>query len=244
MTAYAKITEQNTLQFPTPEDYNEDGTFVNPIGWLEFTASDKPEDTKTRTYVESFMVFTDPATLISSIVQTWNAVPIEPVGRVARLSGTSLVFPNRNETLSDGTLICNFPSLPNSQKLTYGWFLVKETEYPTDGKLYKETGTLVEDPDYGSVIQVVWEFVEPVPEPAFSISKIKLGDTFDAIGVLAQFEAYIASDAKVSRRWRDAVVLMSDDPMVLGACGYFQQMLGMTDAQIKAMLVSCKSDIG
>jgi hypothetical protein len=85
--------------------------------------------------------------------------------------------------------------------------------------------------------------VPPVVEQPFAISKIKLGDAFEALGVIAQFEAFINGDATIQRRYRDAVVLMSDDEMVLGAMAHFKQALGLDNEQIKLLLESCKSDI-
>ena len=84
------------------------------------------------------------------------------------------------------------------------------------------------------------ERIEALP---FAISKIKLGDAFEELGEIAQFEAFIASNPTIARRFRDAVVLMSDDEMVLGAMSYFKQALSLNDDQIKLMLKSCKSDI-
>jgi hypothetical protein len=84
------------------------------------------------------------------------------------------------------------------------------------------------------------ERIEALP---FAISKIKLGDAFESLGVIAQFDAYIASNPTTARRYRDAVVLMSDDEMVTSAMGYFKQSLHLDDEQIKLMLKSCKSDI-
>jgi hypothetical protein len=82
-----------------------------------------------------------------------------------------------------------------------------------------------------------------IPEQRFAISKIKLGDAFEALGVIAQFEAFIASNPTIARRYRDAVVLMSDDQMVTSAMGYFKDALKLNDDQIKNLLEGCKSDI-
>jgi len=61
--------------------------------------------------------------------------------------------------------------------------------------------------------------------------------------VIAQFEAFIASNPTIARRYRDAVVLMSDDAMVKSAMGYFKDALKLNDDQIKNLLEGCKSDI-
>jgi len=84
------------------------------------------------------------------------------------------------------------------------------------------------------------ERIEALP---FAISKIKLGDAFEALGVIDQFEAFISSNPTIARRYRDAVVLMSDDTMVTSAMGYFKDALKLNDDQIKNMLEGCKSDI-
>jgi len=85
--------------------------------------------------------------------------------------------------------------------------------------------------------------VQPVVEQPFAISKIKLGDAFEALGVIEQLEAFIASSPTIARRYRDAVVIMSDDPMVTSAMGYFKDALTLNDDQIKNLLEGCKSDI-
>ena len=98
----------------------------------------------------------------------------------------------------------------------------------------------IEREHLAEIERVERERIEALP---FAISKIKLGDAFEALGVIAQFEAFIASNPTIARRFRDAVVLMSDDEMVLGAMSYFKQALSLNDDQIKLMLKSCKSDI-
>ncbi len=85
--------------------------------------------------------------------------------------------------------------------------------------------------------------VQPVVEQPFAISKIKLGDAFEELGVIAQFDAFIASNPTIARRYRDAIVLMSDDEMVTSAMGYFKDALKLNDDQIKNLLEGCKSDI-
>lgn len=91
------------------------------------------------------------------------------------------------------------------------------------------------------------EYYDEIPDTltaAFPISKIKIGDAFEKLGMIDAFEAFVASDKTCTRRWRDAVVLMSDDPMVVEACKYFQSTGVVTAAQIGELLQSCKSDIG
>ena len=83
---------------------------------------------------------------------------------------------------------------------------------------------------------------EPMPPVPFQLSKIKLGDAFEALGVIDQFESFIAAEPTRARRYRDAVTLASDDPMVLSACDYFGEKLGMTAEQIGALLEQCRSD--
>jgi hypothetical protein len=85
--------------------------------------------------------------------------------------------------------------------------------------------------------------VQPVVDQPFAISKIKLGDAFEDLGMVEIFEAFIASDKTIARRYRDAVVLMSNDPMVTGAMAHFKTELGLNDGQIAGLLNHCKSDI-
>jgi len=85
--------------------------------------------------------------------------------------------------------------------------------------------------------------VQPVVEQPFAISKIKLDKALLALGVRDQFDAFIASDSEMQRMYDKALVLMSNDPMVTSAMGYFKDALKLNDDQIKNMLEGCKSDL-
>jgi hypothetical protein len=240
---YAKLTEQNQIQFPTPADYT-DGSLTNPSDWKEYVASPRPsEDTVMHKYTERFELISDNFGGEYKIVQCWDISIIEPVGRVAKLQGNTLLFPQRNETLIDGTVVCGFNNLPNSQKIAYGWYLVRDTELPNDGKTYRETGVLVEDSDYGQVIKVVWEEVQPVSEPAFDISKLKLKRAMVQLGKWDAFLQVLSSNPSALEDFNLAVTLTSDDPLVQQMTGVCVQMFGFTLEQVQSMLKECKSDI-
>jgi len=239
---YAKLTEQNQIQFPTPQDYT-DGELTYPEQWKEYVESPKPQDTVLHKYTERFELVSDTFGGEYRIVQCWDISIIEPVGRVAKLQGVELVFPQRNETLSDGTLICGFISLPNSQKMAYGWYLVKDTECPSDGKTYRETGVLVDDVDYVTVIKVVWEEVQPVPEPAFDISKLKLKRAMVQLGKWDAFLQVLGSNPSALEDFTLAVTLTSDDPLVQQMAGVCVQMFGFTMEQVHGILEGCRNDI-
>ena len=81
----------------------------------------------------------------------------------------------------------------------------------------------------------------PVKKP--TLSKLKIGDTFEALGMLPAFEAFLAADARRFRRWRDSVVLELDDPMVVEACQYLVASGAVTEDQVNALLENCRSDI-
>jgi len=237
----AKLTEQNTIQFPTAEDYT-DGELTYPEQWKEYVESEKPQDTVLHKYTERFELVSDTFGGEYRIVQCWDMQVIEVVGRVAKLSGNELVFPQRNETLSDGTLICNANMLPKSSLMGMGFYLVEDTPYPQDGKTYREVGILVDDPDYGKKIRVVWEFVAPVPEPAFNISKLKLKREMTSIGKWGDFLQALRADTSAFEDFNLAVTLMSDDPIVIQFKGVCQQLFGLSQEQIDGMLKSCKAE--
>lgn len=234
---YAKL-EDNQLILATPEDDITTGD------WKELVLTDKPQDTVRFYYTERYDLISEELGGEYKIVQSWNQNLIEPKGRVAKLQGNQLVFPSQTEVLPDGTVICNFDRLPNSRKLDCGYMLVKETGCPQDGKQYRETGILVDDPDYGKKIEIVWVEVAPVPEQPFNISKIKLRHSLKEIGLWDTFYNMLKNaEGDLLGEWTDAVVLTSNDPMVLG---FAHQLTGpgiMNIAQVKNLLETCKSDI-
>jgi len=228
---YAKITDSG-LQF---SDTQEDG-------YLEYAETVKPVETVMQRYKEAYTLSEDLLDSTQRIIQTWLPYILEPEGRVAKLvNGNQLSFPQQSEYAPDGSLMIGFNTRPNSVKLACGYLLIKETPKP-DGN-YREIGILVEDVDFGHKIEVVWEAVEPTPEQPFSISKIKLDDALLTLGVRDQFDAYIESNSEAKRRYDKALVLMSNDPMVVGAIAYFKQILTLNDDQIKNLLEGCKIDI-
>lgn len=237
---YAKLDEQNNIIFPTPEDY-VDGKLSDD--WKEYVSTDKPQETAIRKYSPRYDLVSDEFGGEYKIVQSWSEYVLEPHGRVAKLSGKELVFPSQSETLSDGTLICNFDRLPNSKKLECGYYLLIEAEYPNDGKQYRETGVLVSDAAFGNKIKVVLEEVLPEPESPFDISKLKLKRAMVALGKWEDFLAVLKSSPSAFEDFNLAVSLMSNDPLVLQFKGVCMQMFGFTEEQIDMMLKSCKSDI-
>lgn len=243
---YAKWISDTEIQIPVPADYLEDGiTLKTPEDWSEYEPSDMPTDgTVFKSYRAKYVLMSDePLSTVRRIIQVWQPVYWEPEGRVAKLSGSELVFPQTNERGPGGQLVFNYHKLPNSRKIRDGWVLVEETPYPDDGKSYCETGTLIDDAVLGHKIKIVWEETTPVPEPAFDISKLKLGREFRALGQEVAFEAYLAANPDIKRDWDRAVTLMSDDPLVVAAREAFKTSLGLTDAQIQALLYRCRSDI-
>lgn len=244
---YAKLVD-GKLVLPSKDDYLEDGvTFKEPSEWKEYISCEKPQETAMVKYSERFDMVSDMFSGVLDdnykIYQTWVKYIVEPEGRAAKLSGKELVFPSQSETLSDGTLICNFNKLPNSRKLECGYFLVIETPYPTDGKTYRETGTLVDDPDFGKKIEIVWEEVIPEPEPPFDISKLKLKRAMMALGKWDAFLEVLKSDQNAYEDFNLAITLMSNDPTVLQFKGICVQMFGFTIEQVDEMLKQCKSDL-
>lgn len=244
---YAKWISDDLIQLPVAEDYLEDGvTLKNPEEWLEYMPSSMPTDgTLFKSYVAKYMLLSDmPMSGNRRIIQVWRAVYFEPEGRVAKLEGNELVFPQRNEKNKDGQLVCNYNNLPNSKKLLDGWLLIEETLYPTDGKVYRETGTLIEDAILGHKIKIVWiEVPDVTTVDVFAISKYKLRLQFRSIGKEDELDLFLNSSPTLAKDWADAVTLDSNNPLVVSACEAFKASMGMTDDQIKAILNACRSDI-
>jgi hypothetical protein len=178
-----------------------------------------------------------------TIAKVWTPVYHEPIGRVAKLISGLLVLPNRNEYNANGNLINNYNSLPNSRKMADGWYLVEETDYPTDGKVYHESGVLLDHADYGNVIKVVWEEVISAPEPPFNISKKLLLDKIVAMNQFSVFNSILDSDPVLHEYWLISVTLKSDDPLVVAMIPAFSQAFSLSESQIMDMLRGCESDL-
>lgn len=233
---YAKLIDQ-ILIFPSPEDFGEDQLLINPELWYEyFSNGDKPEDTAFNTYSLGY-IQDDNLKIINRI---WTCTHTEPIGRVAKLNGNILYFPQQND-YSNGCLICNYPSLPNSRKMGDGWMLVEETECPIGN--YRETGIMIPSPIYGNVIKIVWEEIipEPVIEYPFEISKVQLKRALVNIGKWTDFKTVLAMDSDAQEEFNLAVTLMSNDPLVLKMITICSQVFGMTTEQITELLKECKS---
>ncbi len=237
---YARIINNYTIVEPTADDLLEDGAPKQPELWKELVEIPKPVEDVIHKYKATYHLMSEKFKGDYKIFMAWEGILVEPVGRVVKLNGSELLFPQINETVN-GCITCNYNRLPNSRKLQDGWLLVEETEKPTDNKIYRETGVLIEDADFGTKIKIQYVEVSPIPEPAFDISKLLLGRAFRGIGQEEAFEAYIASSPTLKRDWERAITLKSDDPLVLSACDMFKQMLGMSQEQIETMLKSCRA---
>lgn len=241
---YAKYISRAEVKFPTQEDYLEDGvTFKDPILWKEYISSEKPEETIMRKYREVFDLISLKFRGLTKIHQGWELYIVEPIGRVAKLNGIELMFPQRNETIN-GCITTNYNNLPNSRKIDDGWILIKETDKPSDGRQYRETGKLIDDLDFGSKIEIVWEFVPPVPEQPYNISKLKLKRAMSSLGKWETFLSILSANSSAYEDFNLAVTLMSDDALVLGMKQVCVQAFGQTEEAVDAMMKSCKSDLG
>ena len=242
---YAKYISQTEIIFPSSEDYLEDGvTFKNPLEWMGYEETDKPADGNAfKDYTASYQIQSSDVQNTFKIVKTWTVFYKEPIGRMAKLVNGSLVLPNRNEYNANGNLINNYNSLPNSRKMIDGWYLVEETDYPTDGKVYHESGVLLDHADYGNVIKVVWEEVISAPEPPFNISKKLLLDKIVAMNQFSVFNSILDSDPVLHEYWLISVTLKSDDPLVVAMIPAFSQAFSLSESQIMDMLRGCESDL-
>lgn len=95
--------------------------------------------------------------------------------------------------------------------------------------------------EWPSLCQAAGYILGDDPNVPFRISKEKLSDAMRSAGLYAQFRGYLAADPDRLDRWNDAVVLDSDNPMVLEAIPAIQSLLPEVD--INALLRSCTSDL-
>jgi hypothetical protein len=243
---YARFISETEVQFPTEDDYLEDGvTLKFPADWSEYRPSEMPTDgTIFKSYAPRYLrVSETPMSTVRRIVQAWRAVYFEPEGRVAKLIDGNLIFPDKNEYNRNGQLVCNYPNLPNSKKIEDGWMLLEETQYPTDGQTYMEKGVLIEDAVLGHKIKVVWDVFQKTPEPPYSISKLKLKKALLEIGKWEDLKVVISQDASIKEDFDLAVTLMSDDPLLLAMIQVCIQQFGLSSEQIQGLLKECKSDL-
>lgn len=98
---------------------------------------------------------------------------------------------------------------------------------------------------FGWVIQITPdpepEPQEPQPDPVYQLSKIALRDFFRSRGLGDEFRAFLASDMELREDWEDAVTLDDNDPKVVGAFSYFINAEILTQDDVDAVLIECRS---
>lgn len=118
-----------------------------------------------------------------------------------------------------------------------GYYIVTTTDIPVGNyrKAYRlEDNRIVEG----------YEEAPIVPEQPFNISKIKLRHALKEIGLWETFYNILkTADGDLIGEWNDAVVLTSNDPMVLGFSQQLISLVVINEVQIKNLLNTCKSDL-
>lgn len=242
---YAKYISDTEIQLPTQEDYLEDGiTLKTPEIWSEYYPSEKPTDTMFDTYYPTYQLMSYEIDKKKSIYQIWRFNHYEPEGRVGKLINGNIITPQKNERINN-SLITNYDKLPNSRKILDGWLLIEETSYPTDGKTYIQKGILIDDSILGKKIKIVWQEIIPeiIPDLPFDISKLKLKRALDNMGKWEEFKIILEQNPDYLEEFNLAVTLMSNDTLVILMSQICSQQFGLTEEQVKALLISCKSDL-
>ena len=86
--------------------------------------------------------------------------------------------------------------------------------------------------------------VELAPDPVYTMSKLKLVQAMDSLGLLDDFLSALQSDATAKLMWDVSVVIDSDNPLVVNFINANKTSLGINDQDIKDMFENCISDLG
>mgnify|MGYP000846282767 CR=1 FL=1 len=150
---YAKYISPTKIIRPVASDLNDDGSPINPENWMILYETEKPQETMFDKYICRYEI------IENQIWTMWDHIHIEPEGDVAKLDGDKIIYPQNREKVGD-SYILNYDKLPNSIKLSHGWYLVEDTPVPNDDKNYESYGIYEDHPDYGKIIKIHWREVQ------------------------------------------------------------------------------------
>lgn len=109
-------------------------------------------------------------------------------------------------------------------------------EFPDSVRIESATPVLASAAGYERVIPLpIVVAIAP-----FDVSKIKLLDALDAIGLEDALFAFLATDEKLLRRFNAAQVLVSTDPLLVAAIPLFAAASGKSVEEINALLQSSR----
>lgn len=134
--------------------------------------------------------------------------------------------------------ISGFPlylaSLPISERQDLGWYSLVIEDVEVNEPIVDKENDCIRIPIPIPIVE----------EPRiFNISKLKLIETLESMKLDQYLLSYLNSDTNKMFKWNAAVVLASNNQLVLEACSLFKNQLGMTDEQINNLLVVCESDL-
>lgn len=115
----------------------------------------------------------------------------------------------------DGCIVCN----PTAEQCTAAGFALRTAEMRDAEALATEQAKAAEP---------------------FEISKIKLIEIFDGMGLRDTFLAFIASDEDLSVYWNNSTTLDSNHPKVVSAASAIGEAFSISDEQVNALLRSAQ----
>lgn len=136
----------------------------------------------------------------------------------------------------DGALVVG--DLPEPYLNSIGWYRLAETPAPEprEGYHYEERYAYDSDETPTAIVQT-WEEVANPPPPPRSLSKRRLYRALSAAGIWEQVKVYMESVGA----WTDfdlATTLDEDDPLIVAAVAALKQSLGLSDAEVEAILAA------
>ena len=79
---------------------------------------------------------------------------------------------------------------------------------------------------------------EDAPNAPVSLSKLKILDFVDSLGMFDAFKEFIGADARRLWRWNAGSVISMDDPMVVSDLPAFAALLGIAEADLMGSLIT------
>lgn len=136
----------------------------------------------------------------------------------------------------DGALVVG--DLPETYLASIGWYRLAETPAPAPREGYHFEARFAYDSDETpTVIVQTWEEVADPPPPPRSLSKRRLYRALSAAGIWEPVKVYMESVGA----WTDfdlATTLDEDDPLIVAAVAALKQSLGLSDAEVEAILAA------
>ena len=139
----------------------------------------------------------------------------------------------------DGSTVCG--QLPEDYLNSIGWYRLEETPMPQDAPegYHAEPRYAYDDAETPTRVVRSWALVQDPPPPPVDYSKRKLYRVFLERGVWADVRGFMEAMG-CWEDWEYATTLQSDDPLMATAIPPIQQLLGVTDEEMREILASCE----